>query len=91
MVRDFNIDIDVVGCLIIREEDGLVKSFRNIYLSLEERFLVIILNKFLILVKEVLNNGERDSLKIIEIISKNINICNLVKIDYVEVVDFLLL
>ena len=32
---------------------------------------------------------ERDSLKIIEIISKNINTYNLAKIDYVEVVDYL--
>ena len=87
MVRDLNIDIDVVGCPIIREEDGLAKSSRNTYLSLEERSTI--LNKSLTLAKEALNNGERDSLKIIEIISKNINTYNLAKIDYVEVVDSL--
>lgn len=89
MVRDLNIDIDVVGCPIIREEDGLAKSSRNTYLSLEERSSATILNKSLTLAKEALNNGERDSLKIIEIISKNINTYNLAKIDYVEVVDSL--
>lgn len=88
MVRDLNIDIDVVGCPIIREEDGLAKSSRNTYLSLEERSSATILNKSLTLAKEALNNGERQ-LKIIEIISKNINTCNLAKIDYVEVVDSL--
>ena len=87
MVRDLNIDIDVVGCPIIREEDGLAKSSRNTYLSLEERSSATILNKSLTLAKEALNNGERDSLKIIEII--NINTYNLAKIDYVEVVDSL--
>ena len=62
MVRDLNIDIDVVGCPIIREEDGLAKSSRNTYLSLEERSSATILNKSLTLAKEALNN-ERDSLK----------------------------
>lgn len=60
MVRDLNIDIDVVGCPIIREEDGLAKSSRNTYLSLEERSSATILNKSLTLAKEALNNGERD-------------------------------
>ena len=59
MVRDLNIDIDVVGCPIIREEDGLAKSSRNTYLSLEERSSATILNKSLTLAKEALNNGER--------------------------------
>ena len=72
-----------------KEEDGLAKSSRNTYLSLEERSSATILNKSLTLAKEALNNGERDSLKIIEIISKNINTYNLAKIDYVEVVDSL--
>ena len=39
MVRDLNIDVEVVGCPIVREEDGLAKSSRNTYLSEEERRL----------------------------------------------------
>ena len=47
MVRDLNIDIQVVGCPIIREEDGLAKSSRNTYLNEEERKAALILNKSL--------------------------------------------
>lgn len=87
MVRDLNMDIEIVGCLIIREEDGLAKSSRNTYLSAEERKAAVILSKSLKLGKEAIEKGERDSKKIIDIITNNINTEKLAKIDYVEIVD----
>ena len=87
MVRDLNMDIEIVGCPIIREEDGLAKSSRNTYLSAEERKAAFILSKSLKLGKEAIEKGERDSKKIIDIITNNINTEKLAKIDYVEIVD----
>ena len=87
MVRDLNMDIEIIGCPIIREEDGLAKSSRNTYLSPEERKAAVILSKSLKLGKEAIEAGERDSKKIIEIITNNINTEKLAKIDYVEIVD----
>lgn len=87
MVRDLNMDIEIVGCPIIREEDGLAKSSRNTYLSAQERKAAVILSKSLKLGKEAIEKGERDSKKIIDIITNNINTEKLAKIDYVEIVD----
>lgn len=88
MVTDLNVGTEIIGCPIIREEDGLAKSSRNTYLSKEERQAALILSKSLKLGKEAIEAGERDSKKIIEIISKNIETEPLAKIDYVDVVDF---
>ena len=88
-VRDLNIDVEIIGCPIIREEDGLAKSSRNTYLSKEERQAALILSQSLNLAKDAIASGERDSKAIIELISKNIEKEPLAKIDYVEVVDSL--
>lgn len=87
MVRDLNIDVEVVGCPIVREEDGLAKSSRNTYLSPEERKAALILNKSLKLGKEAVEAGERNSSKVIEIIKNNLETEKLAEVEYVQVVD----
>lgn len=89
MVRDLNIDIEVIGCPIIREEDGLAKSSRNTYLSEDERASAVILSKALKLAKEKIYAGERSSSRIIEIIKEKLNEEPLARVDYIEVVDSL--
>ena len=88
MVRDLNMDIEIVGCPIVREEDGLAKSSRNTYLSSEERKAALILSKTVALGKE-LAKTEKDANKVVEAMKKNIETETLAKIDYVEAVDAL--
>ena len=87
MVEDLNFNIDVVGCPIIREKDGLAKSSRNTYLSKEERVAALILNKSLNLALKKLKNGESSGENVINVIKGVIKEEPLAKIDYVEVVD----
>lgn len=87
LVRDLNIDVEVIGCPIVREDDGLAKSSRNTYLSEEERDAATILNKALTLAKSKIQDGERKAENIIKIIENKIHEEKLAKIDYIEVVD----
>lgn len=89
MVRDLNIDIEVVGCPIIREEDGLAKSSRNTYLSDDERKAATILNKALTIARAKIENGERIASNIINSIIETVSSEPLAKIDYIQVVDSL--
>ncbi|MGN0456640.1 MAG: pantoate--beta-alanine ligase [Acutalibacteraceae bacterium] len=88
MVTDLNVDVEVIGCPIIREADGLAKSSRNTYLNPEERKAALILSKSLKLGYELIKNGETDSKAVIKAISDSISTEPLAKIDYVDVVDF---
>ncbi|GIM30328.1 pantothenate synthetase [Clostridium polyendosporum] len=87
MVKDLNMDVKIIGCPIIRENDGLAKSSRNTYLSDEERKAALILNKSLKHANELLLEGEKNTEKIIESIKSFIISEPLAKIDYVQIVD----
>lgn len=87
MVKDLNMDLEVVGCPIIREDDGLAKSSRNTYLSPEERQAALILSKTIFMGQEMVKNGERDVKTLLDAMKANIETEPLAKIDYVEVVD----
>ncbi|NRT71812.1 pantoate--beta-alanine ligase [Clostridium beijerinckii] len=87
MVRDLNIDVEIVACPIIREEDGLAKSSRNTYLSEDERKAALVLSRSLEIAKDVLRKGERNANNIKNAIKEVLNSEPLAKIDYVEIVD----
>lgn len=89
MVRDLNFDLEIVGCPIIREPDGLAKSSRNTYLSADERKAALILSKSIELGKELVANGEKNAQNIIKAMTDKINTEPLARIDYVNVVDAL--
>lgn len=87
MVDDLNMNIEIVGCPIIREKDGLAKSSRNTYLNEDERKAAVILSKSLEAGKSLIRNGVTDCGKIIAEIKSIIDSEPLAKIDYVKIVD----
>ena len=86
MVKDLNFDINIVGCPIVREEDGLAKSSRNVYLNPKERKAALCLSKA-INVGKTLANTETNADKIKSEMRKIIEAEPLAKIDYIEIVD----
>ena len=88
MVTDLNVGTEIVGCPIIREEDGLAKSSRNTYLNEEERKAALILHKSLVVGKALLESGETDAAAVKAAITAELETEPLAKIDYVDVVDF---
>lgn len=88
MVRDLNFDVEIVGCPIIREKDGLAKSSRNTYLSPEERQAATILHKALEKGECMMYAGEMEAAVVKKAIREMIESEPLAKVDYVEIVDF---
>ena len=87
MVQDLNFDIQIVGCPIIREADGLAKSSRNTYLSKEERVAALVLSQAVAIGKELVRQGETDCQTILSKMKAHIEQEPLAKIDYVKLVD----
>lgn len=89
MVKDLNMPLEIVGCPIVREEDGLAKSSRNTYLSKEERKAALVLSRAVFLGEKMVRDGERDCSKVLDAMKKEIEKEPLAKIDYVKMVDLL--
>ncbi len=61
MVRDLNMDIEIVGCPTVREKDGLAMSSRNTYLSSSERDKALLISKSLKKAENLFLEGERNT------------------------------
>lgn len=87
MVRDLSFDIEIVGCPIVREPDGLARSSRNTYLSPEERQAALVLSRSIALGKQLVEGGETDAREIERKMTEEIEKEPMAKIDYVSVVN----
>ena len=85
MVLDLSMGIEIVGCPIIREADGLAKSSRNTYLSAEGRKAALVLSRAVKLGQELVRNGEKNADVIVNAMRALIE--PLARIDYVSAVD----
>ena len=87
MVRDLNMDIEIIGAPTVREKDGLAMSSRNNYLSPEERLSALSLKKGLDFAKKMVTEGERESAKIKNTVRELILSHPFTEIDYITICD----
>jgi pantoate--beta-alanine ligase len=89
MVRDLHFPVTIVPCPIVREEDGLAMSSRNVYLSPEEREQALVISQALQQAKERVEKGELvEARDVIRFISEQIETRPLARIEYVEAVSY---
>ena len=84
MVKDLFFPLEIRVMPIVREVDGLARSSRNVYLNAAERSAAVILSKALAKAKAAFEAGERDSAKLIDLVTELIQTEPLSDIDYVE-------
>lgn len=87
MVRDFNFEIEIIGCPTIRESDGLAMSSRNSYLTPEQRIYALSIFKSLKKGQALLKSGTKDAEKIIDTAKALIKSHPETEIDYISICD----
>ena len=87
MTQDLSYRVEIKGCPIVREDDGLAMSSRNVYLTQEQRKEASNIPKSLLKAHEEIKAGERQSTVVKRIIAKELNRSSAIDIDYVELVN----
>jgi pantoate--beta-alanine ligase len=87
MVRDLNFDVELVGCAIVRDADGLALSSRNQYLSATEREHALVLREALLRIERMIAEGERRSVALIRAGMETLQAVAGVRVDYLSIVD----
>lgn len=87
MVADLNMDIEIIGCPIVREDDGLAKSSRNTYLNADERQAALVLSKAVKKAQELIESGEKNSETVISAMTEIVSSEPLANIDYIKIVS----
>lgn len=89
MVKDLNMNLEIIGCPTIREEDGLAKSSRNSYMNEEERKSAAVLYKALLEGRKMIEEGERNPQTVIGKMTDIISAEPMAEIDYIDIVNAL--
>jgi pantoate--beta-alanine ligase len=87
MALDLNVPVEVVGCPIVREADGLAMSSRNAYLSADDRVAALVLSRVLKLTADAVLAGERDAAELRARALDGISDSPSVELEYFTVVD----
>lgn len=87
MTLDLNFPVEILVGPIVREQDGLAMSSRNVYLSAEERRQSTVLHRSLLRAGEMIRAGERRSSALVSAMSEMITAQPAAKVDYISVAD----
>ena len=87
MVRDLNLEVEIVVCPIVREADGLAMSSRNAYLDAEQRKRALVLHRSLQRVQALAGAGEHNVSKLLAAGRDEVAQESAVRLDYFEIVD----
>jgi len=87
MVQDLNFDLEVVGCAIVRDTDGLALSSRNKYLNGSEREQALVLHQALVRIAKSIAGGERESSTLLQIGRNILDKATGVQVDYLAIVN----
>lgn len=87
MVKDLNLEVEILAHPTVREEDGLAMSSRNTYLSEEERRSALSLYHSLKLAERLVLGGEKDPERIRKLVKEYIERFPHNRVQYVEIVD----
>ncbi len=87
LVHDLNMQVEIIGCPIVREPDGLALSSRNAYLNEHEREQATVLYRCLLAIRDAVDGGLRDSNALVRAARDLIEQSGPCEIDYVELVD----
>jgi len=87
MVQELNFPLTIVRVPIMREADGLAMSSRNVYLSDEQRQQALVLNRSLKKAQQLAESGERNAVRLKQMIREMIAAAPQAKVDYIEIYD----
>lgn len=87
MVSDLNMNVEIEICPIVRENDGLAKSSRNVYLSAEERKAALVLSRAIFLGEKLIKSGEKSAQVIERAMREELESEKLARVEYVALVS----
>lgn len=87
LVQDLNISTKIVAMPIVREEDGLAKSSRNQYLSMEEREAALSISLSLVKAQAMVDRGEKKIEPLLPMVQATMEETKKIRVEYIQIVD----
>ncbi len=87
MVKDLNMDVQIIGHPIVREADGLAMSSRNVYLSPQERSVALRLSQSLSIARRLVRQSTLDAGEILKAVTSHLCQDDALRLDYAELRD----